>query len=148
MRLAVLALPLIGLAACDLPALFPSTETSKNIARHFESNGRRIINLPGVVTRPWEKVCILGPYMTNGEAKTTLGFEWDAESKTSIRTNEGISLLLFVRGDQVVEYVEHPRRLGDFTNLTMRCFPREKAVFVQHQTPRKGWSGLFPENEA
>lgn len=86
--------------------------------------------------------------MGNEEAKKTLGFEWNVESKTEIKGNEGISLLLFVQGGEVVEYVQHSRRLGDFTNLTMRCFPREKAIFVQKNTPKKGWAGLFPENEA
>jgi hypothetical protein len=148
MRFLFLALGLGLLAACDLPALFPATETSKKIATHFESKERKAVNLSEAVPGPWEKVCILGPYMGNKEAKATLGFEFNVESKTQIQTNEGISLLLFVRGGEVVEYIEHPRRLGDFTNLTLRCFPKEKAIFVQRQKPTKGWAGLFPENEA
>jgi hypothetical protein len=148
MRFLFFILNLVPLAACDLPALFPSSETSKKIAAHFESKGQKSVTLSEAVPGSWEKICILGPYMGNKEAKATLGFEWDVESKTQIRTNEGISLLLFVRGGEVVEYVEHPRRLGDFTNLTMRCFPKEKAVFVQREQPTKGWAGLFPESEA
>jgi hypothetical protein len=139
---------LLAVAACDFPALYPTTETSKNIGRHFESTGRTTVNLAGAVPSPWEKVCILGPYMRNEDAKTTLGFEWNVEAKTEIKTNEGISLLLFVRGGEVVEHVQHPRHLGDFTNLTMRCFAREKAIFIQKNMPTKGWAGLFPENEA
>jgi hypothetical protein len=147
-RLALLLPVLLAVTSCDLPAIFPSSETSKNIARHFETNGQKSINLSVAVPRPWEKVCILGPYMRNEDAKAALGFEWDVESKTEIKTNEGISLLLFVQGGEVVEYVQHPRHLGDFTSLTMRCFPREKAIFVQRIMPKKGWAGLFPENEA
>lgn len=77
----------------------------------------------------------------------TLGFDWNVESQTSIRSNDGITLLLFVRDNDVVEYVEHPRNQGDFSNLTMQCFLREKATFVQQQRPTEGWAGLFPESE-
>ena len=125
-----------------------TSETSKQIARHFESSGSKSVNLAEVVPGLWEKVCILGPYSDNLATKETLGFEWNAELRTSIQTNEGISLLLFVRGNEVLEYVEHSRRHGDFTNLTRKCFPRDKAIFVHDPAPKKGWPGLFRKIEA
>jgi hypothetical protein len=91
---------------------------------------------------------VLAPYSTNETAKKTLAFAWDAETKTSITTNESISLLLFLQENKVVAYVEHPRNRGDFSNLTAQCFPKEKSQFVHDQKPAKGWPGLFPKNEA
>jgi hypothetical protein len=123
------------------------THTSKEISDSFIASGRRSVDLAKVGFPSWERVCILGPYMQNREAKETLGFEWDVESNTTIASNEGISLLLFVQSDHVVEHVEHPRSQGDFSNLTMQCYPREQAVFYQIEAPRKGWSGLFHEKD-
>lgn len=138
-------------ASCILVAAVGCTahdSTSSAIAKQFaESNGSSV-SLTAAVPGAWEKVCILGPYSYNDTAKQTLGFEWNAEAKTSIQTNEGISLLLFVQDKQVVSYVEHPRNHGDFSNLTTQCFPREKAQFIYDPKPTKGWPGLFPKNVA
>jgi hypothetical protein len=121
---------------------------SSAIARQFAESKGTSVNLTTAVTVKWEKVCILGPYSNNNSAKRTLGFEWNAESKTSIRTNEGISLLLFVSENKVINYVEHKRCSGDFSNLTTQCFPKEGAQFVHDPKPAKGWPGLFAKNLA
>jgi hypothetical protein len=96
----------------------------------------------------WDRVCVLGPYSNNAAAAQILGFEWHVESNSSISTNEGISLLLFVQGTSVASYVEHRRNQGDFSNLTGRCFTREQAKFKQVAHPANGWPGLFPASEA
>jgi hypothetical protein len=121
---------------------------SSAIARQFAESKGTSVNLTTVVTGNWDKVCVLGPYSNNDSAKRTLGFEWNAESKTSIRTNEGISLLLFVSENKVISYVEHKRSSGDFSNLTTQCFPKEDAQFVHDPKPAKGWPGLFAKNLA
>lgn len=121
------------------------SELSSHIAERFESSGQTSINLAEAVPGEWERVCVLGPYSDNEAAKRTLGFEWDVERKTSIQTNEGISLLIFIQGNRVVQYTEHPRTLGDFTNLSGRCFTKETAVFTHMANPTKGWPGLFPK---
>ena len=61
---------------------------------------------------------MFGPYSDNKAGQKLLGFDWDLESKTSIASNDKIALLLFVKGQEVVETVEHPRRDGDFANLS------------------------------
>ncbi|MES2355159.1 MAG: hypothetical protein V4568_12315 [Pseudomonadota bacterium] len=122
--------------------------TSAAIAKQFAESKDSSVSLTVAVPGAWEKVCVLGPYSNNDTAKQTLGFEWNAEAKTSIQTNEGISLLLFVQDKQVVSYVEHPRNHGDFSNLTTQCFSREKAQFIHDPKPTKGWPGLFPKNVA
>ena len=133
-------------AGCERP--LAGGEISHEIAKQFELSGRRSVDLAKAAPGPWEKVCIIGPYMDNTGVSATLGFEWDSRSKTSILTNDSISLLLFVRGNQVVEYVEHPRKHGDFSNLNTRCFAREKALFMQDQAPAAGWPGLIPKHDA
>ena len=131
---------LLVVPACDAP----TSKVSQNITQQFESSARTFVNLTEVLSSEWEKVCILGPYSDNKATEKTLGFKWDVESASKIATNDSIALLLFVKDKNVIESVEHPRRDGDFTNLSRKCFAREMASFHHQTNPPKGWPGLFP----
>lgn len=132
---------LIALAACDSP----TPEISEEITRQFRSKGRTMVNLAKVVPGTWDTVCILGPYSTSQHVFDTLGFAWPIETKSSISTSDGITLLLFVKNKKVIELVEHPRLDADFANLSRQCFAREQATFHHQTNPKKGWPGLFPK---
>ena len=119
--------------------------TSEEITRQFQSSGRTFINLAKAVPGEWEKVCIFGPYSDNNAAFKTLGFGWNLEKFSSITTAEGIGLLVFVKENTVLEHVEHDRKNGDFTNLSRKCFSRERSTFYHQTNPKKGWPGLFPK---
>ena len=142
-RLIVVSCILVTAAGCTA-----HDSTSSAIARQFAESKGSSVSLATAVPSAWERVCVLGPYSNNDTAKKTLGFEWNAETQTSIQTNEGISLLLFVQDNKVVSHVEHSRNHGDFSNLTTQCFPRQKAQFIHDPKPTKGWPGLFPKNVA
>jgi len=103
------------------------------------------VNLADVLTDPWDRVCIFGPYSDQKAVHLTLGFDWPELSKSVIEANDGIALLLFLKGSNVLEWVEHPRRDGDFTNLSRQCFFREQAIFEHLTNPKKGYPGLFPK---
>jgi len=118
---------------------------SEELTRHFQASGRSFVSLAEVLPSPWEKVCILGPYSDGKAVNMTVGFDWSDWSQSSIETNDGVALLLFLNGNTVLEWVEHPRRDGDFTNLSRQCFTREKATFVHLTNPKKGYPGLFPK---
>jgi hypothetical protein len=133
-------LMLLASAGCSM-----ESDLSSRIGEQFETNGRVSVNLAEVESGSWERVCILGPYSDNRAARKMLGFDWNAERNTSIKTNDGISLLIFVEGDRVAQYAEHSRARGDFTNLSGRCFRKEESLFVQIDSPSKGWPGLFPK---
>lgn len=81
---------------------------------------------------------MLSPYTTNKAAEQVLGFGWDAETKTSISGNDGISVLVFVQNQQVVAYAEHPRNKGDFSKLHPRCLLRSQAT-VKRELGSGGW---------
>lgn len=130
---------LAALAGCQ-----PGHRISSSIKDQFLASGRKSVDLTAAVPGTWQRVCILGPYSSNATAKQMLSFDWDAESRSSIKNNEDISLLLFVQDHVVVDYVEHSRVAGDFTNLSGRCFSRSSAKFVQVAQPQNGWTGLFP----
>ena len=117
----------------------------KKLDKNFSHQVERFVNLATVFPDAWDKVCILGPYTTSKHAYDTLGFAWPVEIESTISTSDSIALLLFVKNKEVVEFVEHPRRDGDFTNLSRQCFPREQSTFYHQTNPPKGWPGLFPK---
>ena len=101
------------------------------------------LNLALVGPSSWERVCILGPYTTNEHAEKVLGFKWDATGKTSIGGNDGINVLVFAKGHQVIAYTEYPRNKGDFSKMTPRCLNRNRATLIQS---RDGYWTLMPSS--
>ncbi|TFG59449.1 MAG: hypothetical protein E4H32_10110 [Nitrospirales bacterium] len=132
---------LLVFSGCDSPA----SGISEEITRQFKSSGRTFVNLAKVLPNVWDKVCILGPYSTSKHAYETLGFAWPVERQSSISASDKNVLLLFVTNQEIVEFVEHPRRDGDFANLSRQCFAREQTTFHHQTNPKKGWPGLFPK---
>ena len=126
---------------CDAPV----SKISEELTRQFQASGRSFVNLAEVLPAPWEKVCFLGPFSDRKAVEATLGFHWPGLAKSSIETDRDVALLLFVKGKTVVEFFDHSRRDGDFTNLSRQCISREKAVFEQKNNPPKGYPGLFPK---
>lgn len=106
------------------------------------------MELQAAVPKDWERVCILGPYSNDEAATKTLGFNWPAEKHSSIPYNDGIALLVFVHDRKVVKALEHPRRSGDFSDLSGRCFSRDEAQFVKQALPDDGWLRLVPKDSA
>lgn len=135
-----LVLTIAALCGCSDPA-------SSSIAEQFSASEGRRVDLGSAVDGNWDRVCVLGPYSTDSDAAEALGFSWPAEALTDIARDDGISLLIFVREKSVLKFVEHPRRFGDFSNLSGRCFARKSAKFVQIARPAKGWPGLFPADD-
>jgi len=87
------------------------------------------IDLSQVGSSSWSQLCILTPYSTNETAKSILGFEWDAENKTNIHSNDSITVLVFA-SDEVEHYVAYPRKDGDFSLIEPSCLSRDRAKFV------------------
>jgi len=113
---------------------------SRTLARHVGSNSATV-DLAAVGPSSWERVCFFGPYSTNQRVEKILGFQWDAEGKSSIARNDGINLLVFVRHQEVVAYTEHPRNKGDVVSLSSRCLSRSSAVLTR-QVESGGWVNL------
>ncbi len=132
---------LLIVSSCDSA---PRTITEE-ITSQFQSSGRTFVNLEKVVPADWAKVCILGPYSTPKNVYDTLGFDWPLDMFSSIATDDSIALLLFVKNQEVVQFVDHPRRDGDFANLSRQCVARKKSTFYHLTNPPKGWPGLFPK---
>lgn len=93
------------------------------------------IDMTEVAPFDWVRVCVLGPYSGPNQAREVLGFDWAVEDKSDIGSQDAISLLVFVRGREVVAYAEHPRGQGDLAALTGRCLDRGGARLVRISRP-------------
>lgn len=93
------------------------------------------IDLAGVLSNPWDRVCIIAPYSYNEDVQTLLGTELNIEARSRIDELDNISLLVTLQGDRVTGLFEVPRGSVDFAHLGKQCFPREKSTFT---VPTKG----------
>lgn len=115
-------LTVVALAGCE-------SGISAEISQQAAASPERL-DLAKVGGTDWERICFLGPYTHNEMAEKALGFYRNVEARTDIASSDGINVLVFVKGKQVVAYTEHPRH-QDFWRLSGQCFPRENAVFVK-----------------
>jgi hypothetical protein len=125
--LAPFAIAMLFLSAC----MNNDNIISQKLTAEFNASTSAPIDLAKLSPPTWEKVCILGPYTTNGEAEKVLGFKWDVEKKSIVTTNDGINLLVFVKGREVLAYAEHPRNKGDFSKLQSRCLTRKQSTLLR-----------------
>ena len=118
---------------------------SVSVAGQFRRSNGALVDMAEANPEAWDRVCVLGPYAGNAAAQKTLGFEWDAEGKTAIRRSDGIALLVFVQGNHVAAYAEHPRNLGDFVPMSGKCLARAQARFQQAHEAKGRPAGLYPK---
>jgi len=100
------------------------------------------IDLKEVATFEWESVCIIGPYATQEHQNKILGFK----SKLLSSTDDGVSVLAFIRNNKVTKYIKHPRNRGDFLGASDTCFNREGAVFIREPNETGDWVTLVVKN--
>ncbi|MBC7938682.1 MAG: hypothetical protein H7Z19_02785 [Chitinophagaceae bacterium] len=117
---------------------------SAKLSEQFDASGSAAVNMAKLGPSTWTKFCVLGPYTTNDTAEIILGFKWDVEHRSSIGTNDGINLLVFVKDQEVLAHAEHRRDKGDFLKLQPRCLARAKATLVRQANPG-GWVQLVAE---
>jgi hypothetical protein len=127
----ILALSLCG--ACS-----SGSNISEQIESQFKASEATSVNLAVVGPASWDRVCVLRPYTDNQRTGQVLGLKWDSEAKTSIAESDGINVLVFVQGKEVVAHTEHPRSKGDFSQLQPQCNPRSMAT-VTRKVGSGGW---------
>jgi hypothetical protein len=137
--------PLLFLASLLSACSGINEEISAQLQAQFDASSTAPINLDLVGPSSWERVCVLKPYISNEQAEKVLGFKWNATGKTSIGGNDGINVLVFVKGSEVIAYTEYRRNKGDFLHLYPLCLQRDRAIVVRQIDPdprNKGWVNL------
>lgn len=114
---------------------------SAAIADQFDREAINVIDLSVVGPPGWDRVCMLTPYTNNVVTEKVLGFKWDSDKKTSIGSSDRINVVVFLNGQNVLAFTEHPRNKGDFSGIDSRCVSREQAKFVR-AVRDDGWTFL------
>jgi hypothetical protein len=125
--------PAIALVVLAISTIAGCTDSSPGIsvavAGEFRRSNGALVDLAEANPDPWDRVCIFAPGADKAAVKKALGFDWDSETESVIRTNDGIALLVFTSGKKVASFAEHPRNMGDFATLNGKCFARAKSRF-------------------
>ena len=114
-----------------------------SVKRQLQESGNRHVDLTETVTSDWDRVCFLGPYSLDWHVDKVLGFNWSTHTNTTM-PSDGEVLLLFVRGNRVVEHFNLSRYEGGFDNFHSQCVPRQVTIFRYLDHPEKG--GMYPES--
>jgi len=72
------------------------------------------------------------------DIENILGFKWNIEVKTNIQLEDGHNVIVFIKDNQVRQYVKHPRNLGDFSSLNGKCFDKYNSKLMCTKT-KKGY---------
>jgi hypothetical protein len=97
-----------------------------DIRRDLAASGGKLVDLPKSVPFVWNRVCVAGPYSDSKTTSALLGFDWNSEAHSDVRSNEGVVLLVFASGDMVVGAVDFSRELLPWAG---KCYLREAARF-------------------
>jgi hypothetical protein len=87
------------------------------IAAKQATGDREYLDVVRVMPFDWEKFYMFPPRTPIADIEKALGFKWGAAKKTRINERDDITLLVFVIGRTVQDYIEQPRDAGDFSRL-------------------------------
>ena len=84
----------------------------------------------------WDRLCIFRPFTPVARVDSVIGARWGAAASTNIEQSDSATLLTFLRGTDVRDYVLFPHEKGDWGTPgpeTWYCRPRTSAVFQMRQ---------------
>ena len=78
----------------------------------------------------WDQMYVFGPYTPDYEVERRLGRSWLPAHSVNMENNDGVVLLVFLKGISPVAYVAQSRDLGDFATVDQRrTYTPETAEF-------------------
>jgi hypothetical protein len=99
----------------------------------------------------WDRVFVFPPYTPYEEIRDTIQAPWDSVSKTGIAQRDDATLLVFMKGGEIVRFAMYPRAKGDLSELSLpHGLSPKQARFVPHRVDRGGpWIvvQVVPANE-
>lgn len=134
-RLALAALAGVGCASCSPSDRFLDAQIEHQLGQGEPPT----LDLALVGPAQWTRVCVLGPYATDAQARALLGVPWEVERNTSLRTRDDRVALVFSDGRRVLAFVERERAAGDFTTVEPACRGRDAARLMGWRDARTGW---------
>ncbi|MEG2892980.1 MAG: hypothetical protein RR840_06400 [Clostridium sp.] len=121
-------------------ATFPEDlKTKELIQKTIEKN--TIINFTSTLNFKFDNMIIIKPYTDlDNYLKTT-----DIIPKklnTNIHTADDIHLILFIKDQEIISYINYPRNSGDFPMVNNTIYPYNQTDFTI--TKKKNWIFLDP----
>ena len=112
---------------------------SKAIADRVAESPDQPIDLAALGDPDWDRVYFFPPYATRLDVEAALGVTWPKLGGSAIESSDGVTLVVFVRGNQIVRSFDHPRSQGDFAQVRARVgLTREQARFVARREGGEG----------
>ena len=127
------------LAGCNSTA----TQTRDTLTDQLESSVETI-DLADIGSSDWERLCVLAPYSTNESAIAQFGFDWDAESETSIERRDDVYIVVFADQENVISHVEMPRQSRELINSSISCLERSNSTIAW--SVDDGWEVVENQN--
>lgn len=98
------------------------------------------VDLSLLTSFSWDKLYIFRPYSPPEYIDTVLGKYWIGSRFTEIEWSDRISLLVFTKNGQVVQYVEFPRNQGDFSlAANEKGYSITEAQFIMDEKGQMIW---------
>ena len=120
-RMAMFLVLAVGIAGCTGTRhkdRFRWDQIVTSVIKQKETTGDpTFLDVRRVMPFGWEALYIFPPHTPIDHIERTLGFKWRKAKDTRIDERDDITLLVFITGQTVHEYVEHPRNKGDFSML-------------------------------
>src|SRR5262249_23709694 len=95
-----LALGLLAGLCCWL--IVRSHAVSWALSQQMQRGPGATVDFAEVAPFAWDQIYVFGPYTPHDRIHTSLGFPWPGVGRTTIEWNEGVNLVVFVRGMEVV----------------------------------------------
>ena len=108
--------------ACDDPSGRRSDAThagagvADSLAARIALGEGTVVDMRALAPFRWERLHIFPPHADAATIRGELGAEWEGAAKR-LRSDDRVSLLVFVDSGQVVASIEQPRANGDFSLL-------------------------------
>lgn len=98
-----------------------------------------IFKMTSLTKFTWDKVYFFKRFTLKEDVEKTLSFKWDLLEKNQIDLNEDMTLVVFVKGGKVAEYLQYPGIEGIFDDsLNLKGYTPEEAVFEVKEVPEHG----------
>ena len=114
-------------------ALWPDRRdpVSRAIRDRVAGSPDQPIELAALGDGDWDRVHFFPPYTTRLDVEAALGVTWPKLGGSDVEASENVTLVVFLKGGQIVRSFDHPRADGDFAAVQSRVgLGRDQARFV------------------
>lgn len=99
-----------------------------------------VVDFSTITTFAWDRLYVFGPYTSPEKIDASLGSFWLGSRFTSIKSSDRVTLLIFTKNGNVIQYLEFPRGQGDFSTADNRMgYTIEESRFIVDETGRMIW---------